>query len=70
DPAALAAALPRCLADAGERDRMGEAGRLRAEGFSTSSMARGTLEVYQRLLAREHGQGERGAKSRPDRPGA
>lgn len=70
DPAALAAALSRCLADAGERDRMGEAGRLRAEGFSTSSMARGTLEVYQRLLAREHGQGGRGAKSRPDRPGA
>jgi len=52
DADALAAGLARCLGDASLRERMGEAGRLRAAGFSTASMARGTLAVYERGLDR------------------
>jgi len=54
DVAALASGLARCLADAPLRERMGEAGRARAAAFSTAAMARGTRQVYERLLAR-HG---------------
>lgn len=51
DPAALAAALRRCLADDATCARLGAAGRLRAEAFSTVAMARGTEAVYERALA-------------------
>lgn len=49
---ALAAALVRALSDEALRRAMGEAGRLRAADFSIAAMARGTAEVYDRLLAR------------------
>ena len=51
DPDALAQALARCLGDGALRARLGAAGRLRAEGFSTEAMARGTEAVYERALA-------------------
>jgi glycosyltransferase involved in cell wall biosynthesis len=51
DPAALAAALARCLDDAALRVRLGAAGRSRADAFSTAAMARGTEAVYERALA-------------------
>ncbi len=52
DAGALGTALARCLSDEGLRERMGEAGLRRAAAFSTAAMARGTLAVYERLLAR------------------
>ena len=51
DAAALAAALRRVLGDAALGARLGEAGRVRAESFSTVAMARGTASVYERALA-------------------
>ena len=51
DPTALAAALRRCLDDGELRARLGAAGQIRAEAFSTAAMARGTEAVYQRALA-------------------
>lgn len=51
DPAALAAALTRCLSDPDLRARLGAAGRVRAQAFSTLAMARGTASVYERALA-------------------
>lgn len=51
DAAALAAALRRVLGDAALRARLGDAGRVRAESFSTVAMARGTASVYERALA-------------------
>lgn len=51
DAASLAAALRRVLDDAALRARLGEAGRVRAEAFSTVAMARGTASVYERALA-------------------
>lgn len=48
DPAALAAALGRVLRDAHLRRQLGEAGRQRADAFSTRAMARGTEAVYER----------------------
>jgi glycosyltransferase involved in cell wall biosynthesis len=52
DPAALAAAL-RQLADPALRARLGAQGRERAFAeFTTDAMARGTLQVYRKVLAR------------------
>jgi len=51
DPEALAAALLRCVRDPALRERLGGAGQLRAEAFSTAAMARGTESVYERALA-------------------
>ena len=53
DVDALAAALRRLLSDSDLRERMGAAGRAAAAGFSTAAMARGTVEVYERLLAED-----------------
>ncbi|MFN8598855.1 MAG: glycosyltransferase family 4 protein [Candidatus Binatia bacterium] len=55
DAAALAAALRRVLGDAALRARLGDAGRVRAESFSTVAMARGTASVYERALAARRG---------------
>jgi glycosyltransferase involved in cell wall biosynthesis len=52
DTAALASALKRLQADADLRGRLGRHGRERAlTGFSIEAMARGTLEVYRKVLA-------------------
>ena len=51
DAAALATALARCIGDASLRERLGVAGRERAQAFSTVAMARGTASVYERALA-------------------
>jgi glycosyltransferase involved in cell wall biosynthesis len=51
DASALASALRRCLRDPELRTRLGAAGQLRAEAFSTAAMARGTESVYERALA-------------------
>jgi glycosyltransferase involved in cell wall biosynthesis len=52
DPAALAAAAVRLLADDAARGRMGEAGRARARAlFSVERMARSTADVYAAALA-------------------
>jgi glycosyltransferase involved in cell wall biosynthesis len=53
DPAALARALGALAADADLRERMGEAGRRRAEGeFSLAACQRAHLEVYRAALRR------------------
>jgi glycosyltransferase involved in cell wall biosynthesis len=53
DPAALAAAIGRLVADADERERMGRAGRERMLArFDEEVVVERTLEVYGRLLAR------------------
>jgi glycosyltransferase involved in cell wall biosynthesis len=53
DVAALAAALDRLRTDAGLRQMLGEQGKRRAAGeFTIEAMARGTLSVYQAVLAR------------------
>lgn len=52
DPAALADALLRLLADADHARRLGEAGHARARSeFSVGEMARATAAVYRRVLA-------------------
>jgi len=51
DPRALGAALARVLGDGALRTRLGDAGRRRAQDFSTAAMARGTEAVYERALA-------------------
>ena len=51
DPAAMASAIVRLLADQPLRTRMGEAGRRRVEQrFSVETMVRNTLRVYERVL--------------------
>src|SRR5215218_10369052 len=51
DPAALAAAIVRLLADRGLREQMGAAGLARVQGtFSAERMVRNTLAVYQRVV--------------------
>lgn len=53
DPAALAAALARLLAEPALRARLGEAGSRRAHGvFSARAMAQATLAVYREVLSR------------------
>jgi glycosyltransferase involved in cell wall biosynthesis len=51
DPAALAAALTRVLADDILRDRLGRAGVARAAGLTWRSTGERTVEAYRRLLA-------------------
>jgi len=52
DPAALAAALARLMREPALRARLGEQGRARAFSvFTLDAMARGTLSVYQAVLA-------------------
>lgn len=52
DSSALAAALTRLGSDAALRARLGEQGRARALAhFTTEAMSRGTLRVYQQVLA-------------------
>ena len=52
DPHALAIALNRLLDDGALRTRMGEAGHVRAKSeFTIEAMTRGTLSVYQAVLA-------------------
>jgi rhamnosyl/mannosyltransferase len=52
DTTALASALKRLQANAELRERLGRQGRERAlAGFSIETMARGTLEVYRKVLA-------------------
>jgi glycosyltransferase involved in cell wall biosynthesis len=48
DPAALAAALDRLLADPAERRRLGEAGRVRAGRFTPEAMAEAMDGAYER----------------------
>jgi glycosyltransferase involved in cell wall biosynthesis len=50
DGAALAEAVAHVLADAGQRHRMAEAGRRRAEDFTWSATGRRLWELYGRLL--------------------
>ena len=50
-PDAFAAAFQALLADDGERRRLGEAARARAERFSVTAMTDGVLDVYRRLGA-------------------
>ncbi|HYY05835.1 MAG TPA: glycosyltransferase family 4 protein [Candidatus Limnocylindria bacterium] len=50
DPAALAAALGRLLADPGERARLGEAGRREAAQYAWPRVAEQVLAVYERVL--------------------
>ncbi len=53
DPAALAGAISRLIADTSERQRMGRAGRARMLArFDEEIVVERTLEVYGRLLAR------------------
>jgi glycosyltransferase involved in cell wall biosynthesis len=47
----MADAIARVLGDDRERERLGAAGRARAEGFSWERTARKTLEVYRKLAA-------------------
>jgi glycosyltransferase involved in cell wall biosynthesis len=49
-PRAIADALERLLTDQAEADRLREAGRARAAGFTWEQTARGTLESYRRAL--------------------
>jgi glycosyltransferase involved in cell wall biosynthesis len=59
NPAALAEALRGLLADAGLRERLGAAGRLRAErAFSLAAFRRAHLDLYRELTA-ERGPSER-----------
>jgi phosphatidylinositol alpha-mannosyltransferase len=51
DPAALAAALDRLLADEEERRRLGQAGRREAAQYAWPRIAARVLEVYERCLA-------------------
>src|SRR5688500_18909543 len=52
DTTALVSALKRLQADAELRGRLGQHGRQRAlTGFSVDAMARGTLDVYRKVLA-------------------
>jgi rhamnosyl/mannosyltransferase len=53
DPAALAAAAKRLLAEAGLRARLGEKGRQRARMFDKNVMADQTLAIYDEILAGE-----------------
>lgn len=50
-PAALATALTQCLADAGLRQRLGQAGRERAKEFAWPVIANRVLATYKRVLA-------------------
>jgi glycosyltransferase involved in cell wall biosynthesis len=50
-PESLAGAIVRLLKDPGLRDRLGEAGRVRAETFDIRLAVRRTEEVYGELLA-------------------
>lgn len=50
-PDAFAAALAALLADAAERDRLGEAARARAARFTIATMTSGMLDLYRRLGA-------------------
>ncbi|MBE0480810.1 MAG: glycosyltransferase family 4 protein [Dehalococcoidia bacterium] len=60
DPAALAAAIKRLLADGPLRREMGEASRKRIEEcFSWEATARNTVEVYREVVRARQGQGLR-----------
>jgi glycosyltransferase involved in cell wall biosynthesis len=52
DPVALKATTQALLADPARRARLGAAGRVRAAGFTRGAMARGTLDVYRRVIER------------------
>jgi glycosyltransferase involved in cell wall biosynthesis len=52
DVSALTSAIHTLLADPARRSRLGAAGRLRAATFTRDTMARGTIDVYRRVLAR------------------
>jgi glycosyltransferase involved in cell wall biosynthesis len=62
DVAGLARAIERCLLDETLRRRFGEAGRLRAEQYTTLAMARRTESVYERALARRDATREQGVE--------
>jgi 2-deoxystreptamine N-acetyl-D-glucosaminyltransferase/2-deoxystreptamine glucosyltransferase len=50
DPAALAAALDRVLADRGLAERLGAAARVRAKDYDWSVLAERVLGVYRSVL--------------------
>jgi glycosyltransferase involved in cell wall biosynthesis len=52
-PEQIAAAVTRLLADRGLARRLAELGRARAQGFSWSAAAEGTLQSYARALGRD-----------------
>jgi glycosyltransferase involved in cell wall biosynthesis len=54
DPGALAAAIDRLLDDPGLRQRMGEAGRVRARQFEARAVAPRILEVFEDALRSRH----------------
>lgn len=51
NPAALALALTQCLANADLRQRLGQAGRVRAAEFTWPVIASQVLATYERALA-------------------
>jgi len=52
DPAAVAAAIDRVMADTGERDRLRARAAARASAFTVRRMADQTWQVYQAALTR------------------